>query len=347
MQNFYQLIDTVQNNCAITDARYARNMTMCTYLLEMRQYYRWEHDIPFPQGLPKDELGNWLVARESFWDSVEQSPYAPISIGTEIRDPFDSEAINQSLIPEGYVYSAGYGRFHKPHFFIGQLLKKEVRHGFTVLVSGCEYARDLISPPAALQNRTIFLRREAVRRMIWEKFEEWRWKKQNSIQGEAFACYAFESNPDAALEAMTDNEGEAMILHELGEGVAGELLGEKWNEMLAGMASIQSEIIARAMRDHLADCLFTLPSLIEKEAWCSLHFYFSNLNGMRRALFPLIIQAYQDWVTTGKLTALLDAADKGKTHWLDGCRELLDIFEEQGAENLEKQMLNRERALGL
>ena len=338
MRNFYQLVDTVQNNCAITDARYARNMTMCTYLLEMRQYYRWEHDIPFPQGLPKDDLGNWLVARENFWDSVEESPYSPISVGTEIRDPFDSDAINRSLIPEGYVYSAGYGRFHKPHFFIGQLLKKELRSGYTVLVSGCEYARDLISPPAALQNRTIFLRREAVRRMIWEKFEEWRWKKQNSIQGSAFACYAFESDPDAALEAMTDNEGEAMILHELGEGLAGELLGERWDDMLAGMTSIKAEVIARAMRDHLADCLSTLPSLIEKEAWCSLHFYFSNLNGMRRALFPLASQAYRKWVSTGELKPLLDAADKGKEHWLNECRQLLDVFAGQGKENMESRM---------
>ena len=339
MQNFYQLVDTIQNNCAITDARYARNMTMCTYLLEMRQYYRWEHDIPFPQCLPKDELGNWLVARENFWDSVEESPYSPIPVGAEIRDPFDSEAINNALIPEGYVYSAGYGRFHKPHFFIGQLLKKEQRNGFTVLVSGCEYARDLTSPPAALQNRTIFLRREVVRRMIWEKFEEWRWKQQNATQGNAFACYAFEADPDAALEAMTDNEGEAMILHELGEGLAGDLLGPRWEEMLAGMSSIKAEIMARAMRDHLADCLSTLPSLIEQEAWCSLHFYFSNLNGMRRALFPSAVRAYQQWENTGELKSLLDVVDKGKAHWMNGCRQMLDAFAEQGAVTMEKQML--------
>lgn len=341
MQNFYQLVDTIQKNCAITDARFARNMTMCTYLLEMRQYYRWEHDIPLPQGLPKDEVGNWLIARESFWDSVEESPYSPISIGSEVRDPFDSESINRALIPEGYVYSAGYGRFHKPHFFIAQLLKKEQRNGFTVLVSGCEYARDLISPPAALQNRTIFLRREAVRRMIWEKFEEWRWKKQNPIQGSAFSCYAFETNPDAALEAMTDNEGESMILHELGEGLAGDMLGERWEVMLAGITTVKAEVIARAMRDHLADCLTTLPALIENEAWSSLHFYFANLNGMRRELFPLAIQSYHKWQETGETISFWNMIEKGQQHWLNECRHLLSDFATNDTEKFESGLVAR------
>ena len=39
---FDRLVEAVQANCNITDARHARNMTMCTYLLEMRELYRWE-----------------------------------------------------------------------------------------------------------------------------------------------------------------------------------------------------------------------------------------------------------------------------------------------------------------
>ena len=36
------LVAAVRTNCHVTDARHARDMTMCTYLLEMRELYRWE-----------------------------------------------------------------------------------------------------------------------------------------------------------------------------------------------------------------------------------------------------------------------------------------------------------------
>ena len=330
MQNFHHLVDTVQKNCYITDARYARNMTMCTYLLEMRQYYRWENDIPYSKNPPKDELGNWMVERENLWNAVEESPYAPLQLGAELQDPFDSESINRKLLPEGYVYSGGYGRFHKPHFFLGELLKEENRNGFTILVSGCEYARDLISPPAALQNRTIYLRREAVRRFIWDKFEEWNWKKRDNTQASAFSFYDFQHNPNLALEVMTDNESEAMILHELGEGMAGELLGENWPEMLSTLTSIKAEIMARAVRDHLADCLSTLPALLDRDAVSSLHFYFANFNGMRKEIFPRALQAYQHWVASGDVKPLAEAVHQGKDHWLQVGQQLLNIYKTDG-----------------
>lgn len=330
MQNFHHLVDAVQQNCYITDARYARNMTMCTYLLEMRQYYRWENDIPYSKSPPKDELGNWMVERENLWNTVEESPYSPLRVGSDLNDPFDSESINQKLLPEGYVYSGGYGRFHKPHFFLGELLKEEKRNGFTILVSGCEYARDLISPPAALLNRTIYLRREAVRRYIWDKFEEWNWKKRDNTQASAFSFYDFQQNPNFALEIMTENESEAMILHELGEGMAGDLLGEGWPEMLSVLTSVKAEIMARAVRDHMADCLSTLPALLEREAVSSLHFYFANFNGMRKVLFPRVLKGYQTWVASGDIEPLAEAVCQGKDHWSKVGQQLLDIYNTHG-----------------
>lgn len=338
MQNFHRLVDVIQNNCDITDARHARSMTMCIYLLEMRQYYRWEHDLPFSQNPPKSDLGSWLVKREHHWDEVEDSQFSALHIGEDVKDPFEIEGINHLLIPEGYVYSAGFGRFNKPHFFLGQLLKKEQRDGFTILVSGCEYARDLIAPPAALQNKTIYLRREAVKRMIWEKFEEWRWGRRDKTGANAFSCYDFEADPEAALEMMTEVESEAMILHELGEGWSGELLGDEWENMLSAISSRKVEIIARAVRDHLADCMSTLPKLIENEAWCSLDFYFINLEGMRRALFPLMLIAFRTWRESGRVEPLIEAAQQGKTHWLKMARSMLEIFEQEGVLALEKHL---------
>ena len=78
LENLSALIDTVQKNCTITDARHARDMTVCTFLLEMREYYRWEMEIPYGARLPKDELGDWLNARESLWDTVEEEEFATL-----------------------------------------------------------------------------------------------------------------------------------------------------------------------------------------------------------------------------------------------------------------------------
>ena len=36
------LVQAVQTNCDIADARHARDVSLCTYLLGMREFYRWE-----------------------------------------------------------------------------------------------------------------------------------------------------------------------------------------------------------------------------------------------------------------------------------------------------------------
>ena len=49
-----QLASAVQRNCDISDARYAGDYGLCTFLLKMREYYRWENELPFARSLPKD-----------------------------------------------------------------------------------------------------------------------------------------------------------------------------------------------------------------------------------------------------------------------------------------------------
>ncbi len=65
LSNFPRLVQSVQRNCHIADARHAREMTLCNYLLEMREFYRWEHEVPLARALPRQELGNWISEREA------------------------------------------------------------------------------------------------------------------------------------------------------------------------------------------------------------------------------------------------------------------------------------------
>ena len=57
-QELNQLALTVQQNCHITDALHASNYSLCIYLLKMREYYRWEHRLPFSEPLQKQLVGD-------------------------------------------------------------------------------------------------------------------------------------------------------------------------------------------------------------------------------------------------------------------------------------------------
>jgi hypothetical protein len=145
--------------------------------------------------------------------------------------------------------------------------------------------------------------------------------------------YPFERDSDAALEALTDDEIQAVLLHELGEAGAGELLGEPWPRMLIEVAGTPVEIQARAVRDLLADCSVTLPELLAREADSSLHLFFANLRGMRAHLFPGLQAGYQRWVDGGPRGELRDLAARGREHW-QGVAEGLLRLHQGGPDNL-------------
>lgn len=325
---FDRLIDAVQRNCHIADARHAREMTLCTYLLEMREYYRWEAGIPLGDPLARAEVGAWLAEREALWERLGGESFGPLPLGDGEHEPFDVAAINAQLVPQGLVYGAGIGRFGKPHFFLGRLDRREAQDGLTVLVCECEYARDLTTMPAALQGDTVIVRREALRQWLWEKAEAWAMKRTPGALAQALAAYGYAEDARAALERMTDAETETLILHERGEHAAGRLLGVAWEDRLACSARRRAEILMRAVRDNLADCLVTLPALIERQAWPSLWFWFANLDGMRRALLPMLAAFDTAKVGSGETAKLRALAARGAAHFEALARRLLALEEE-------------------
>lgn len=310
----HQLIETVQHNCHLSDAKHAGDYTLCVYLLKMREYFRWEEHHPFKTELSTDDIGDWLTQREGLWDEIEQQDYKALTLGGKTFDAFDADGINALLKPQGLVYSGGLGFKAKPHFFLGRLGRTEAIDDFHILVSEKEFARDLTSPPAMSLNNTIYIRRESFRRLIWERTEEWRWNKPENAMARAIACYDFEADLEKALDEMTDNELEATILHEIGEIKAGRLLPD-WATMMSDIIFTPAEIMARAVRDHLADSLSTLPRLLKDKNQASIHFYFSNLTAMRKQIFPKLISAYESWLTDNNTDALEAAITHSSNHW--------------------------------
>jgi hypothetical protein len=315
----------VRTNCHISDARHATDYTLCVYLLKMREYYRWEHEIPFSASIPREALSGWLTGREALWNTLEGKPFASIPLSRQLHDPFDADPINEVLNSMGYVYSSGLGRNLKPHFFLGALEQRRVHEGYTLYISGKEYARDLAAPPAMSLGRTIFIRRESLRRMLWEKIEEWRWNRPVNAMQKAIDCYEFDAAPEEALERMTDRETRSLLLHEIGEIMAGEELGSGWEDLLAGMPHCKAELMMRAVRDHLSDALSTLPGLLDEAEPASLHFYFANLTSLRKLLYPSLLAAYAHWEQTGDLDRLLQLTEAGRRHWMSLAQEILAL----------------------
>jgi hypothetical protein len=130
---------------------------------------------------------------------------------------------------------------------------------------------------------------------------------------------------------MAATEGETLILHEIGEGMAEPLLGPAWREMLGGLSERRAELLARAVRDNLADCLSTLPALLERDAVPSLHFYFANFEGLRRSLFPRLWSAYAAWRKTGEEADLRLACRDGQAHWQEAAQRLLTAWQDDPA----------------
>jgi hypothetical protein len=316
-------VDAVQRNCDVADARYAREAPLCTYLLAMREQYRWEHDLPLTTAPPRVELGHWVAAREAHWDGLESSDFAPVPVGDRRYPPFDATSINCALRPHGLVYGAGHGRLGRPHFFLGRLARAEQRDGLTVLVSGREYARDVVPLLGALQGDTAYVRGDALRRVLWERIELWEARGHGGALRAALESFGYFGDREAAFERMVGAAVETVILHELGERAASGALGPGWEAMLGALRGVRAEALARAVRDNLADCLSTMPVLADRRDTGPLQLYFALFEGLRRELFPRLVAVQR--AAEGP-AALRTAAEAGARHWTRIGRLVLDTF---------------------
>ena len=336
-----QFINTVQHNCHIADALYAGDYTLCVYLLKMREMYRWEQAIDFKTMLTTDDVGDWLTTRESLWDEVEEQDYESLSISGNSYDAFDNDLINTLLNDNGLVYNAGLGIRCRPHFFVAELEERIEKNDYTILISSKEYARDMAAPAAMAQENTIFIRRESLRRVIWEILDDARVQGLDNPLTRAMSFYDFENDPEEALNQMTEAEIKYVIQHEIGEVKAGKILGDNWNDMTLKLARTQAEIMLRAIRDHLADSITTLPELIKNKDDASLHFYFGNMTAMRKHLAPRLVEAYEVWHKTGDYDLLINASQTLQNHWKGLAQAVMGLYNQSPeAESIEMLIKN-------
>lgn len=312
----HRLADVVQTNCDISDAAYAQDMTLCNYLLAMREHFRWEKRIPAGAEPERSQVGHWISEREARWEGLESKALVPLPLATGEADPFDVEAVNAEWLDAGWAYGAAVGRFGKPHFFLGRLARRETRAGVEILEIGREIARDLEATPASLTNRTIVLRMEAFERWLWTSAEAWAHTRRPGPMQQALAAYGYETDPAGAIAAMAGEQRETLLLHELGEHRAGRALGPEWETLMARLPDKRAELTVRAVRDLLADCLVTLPDIVARRDRDSLHFFLATVSSLRKALCPALPRAYERVISTGDWESLAACATAGASHWL-------------------------------
>ncbi|MDO9073018.1 MAG: hypothetical protein Q7U73_07115 [Rubrivivax sp.] len=344
--DFDPVVAAVQTNCHIADERHAGDMTLCIYLLQMREFYRWERGLAFGAALPRDAVGAWIAEREMLWASLASQDFVPVPCGPGATslDPFDVDAVNARLRPRGLLYGAGLVGTERPVFFLAELRGQERRDGLDVLTAGREIARGLLAPPAMLGGGArgpVVLREAALARWCWEKYEAYTLRP---VPGTAFhavvKAYGLDRDFEAALPRCLAEQGETLVLHELGEYQAGCQLGPHWATMRLALPTRRADLYARAVRDHLADLTVTLPTLLDRGADAALHFWFANFDGVRALLFPALQDAYAHWVHGDGGAALRRASDLGVIHFAHLAQEALtlhvqaDVLSGQAVERL-------------
>lgn len=319
------LSQAVQFNCDLSDRDFAADYSICIYLIRMREYYRWAQGLAHDQTLDQGELMDWVSEKEAVWEGLDAQQLMPIEYQGVQYSCFDVAGINRRLHPAGYTYSAGYGPFSKPVFMLAELTEIEVSEDYRLILAGRELARELTAPPAVMRDGEILIRTESVSRMIWDLLEEWQWHKPDNAMAELVKCFDFEGQPLEALQLASEELREVLILHEVGELIAGSQLADNWDEMLAD-ADRHLQMFARAVRDNLADCLSTLPALISQHNIAGIHFYFASLTPLRKAMFPQLEFAYQRWRRAQRLDGLQAAVICGQDHWQATATQLSDVY---------------------
>ena len=317
------LNQSVQHNCNIADAKHAASFTLCTYLMKMREFCRWDNGYALTHMLSKEEIGEWVSKREALWEDIEQQDYQTLNIDDQQYDPFQTEQINSKLLPLGLVYSGGLGNHCVPHFFLAKL---EAQHDYAdhkVIISSDEYARDLTAPPAMTLGDTIFIRKQSIRRMLWEKAQEWRWHKIENAMSKAFSYYPFDDDIDAALDAMTSVELKSILLHEKGEIETSHRLGDEWKMLLTEVTDARVELMLRTIKDLYADTSVTLPALIESNNIASLHFFAGNMTALRKDLCPSFVTTYKAWCEGASLEYFSAWVLRSQQHWQQLTQALL------------------------
>jgi hypothetical protein len=346
-----QITRQVQRNCDIADAGSGAVFSLCGFLLRLRDFYKWEHDLlPWQEPEPATLL-EWVEAREEMWLEIAEEPFQPISMDGETFDAFDLDAINGRLRPSGLVYGAGYVAGMKPSFLLAELVESRRIDSLRVDTVSRELARDLYATPAMRQGERIFARRSAMLFFLWDQILEMRPSAKAALSF-AFRQYDLDvedlrrspKEMGPRLQHVAATELQAWIYHELGEAREDAFGGLLWQEMVATYAGSPVEIFARSVKDLLADTHADglLGHIVNQGLKGSLGFFVALMRSFMRMVFPEILEAFTQFLASGDWAVIEKARKRGHTKALGLAEALIALHEEgrrRGADWARKEIV--------
>jgi len=293
-----QILPAIQKNCSIADASHSGLFSLCGLFLRLKDQYNWEEKKPPWSPTSKPRLLQWIEHKEALWLDLQNTPLEPIILNGKSFDVLNSRGLNQTLIPLGLYYGAGYARGLQPTFFLGSTREIRQIKDYTIIVLDRELACDLSLSPAQRQGKIIVLRQEPLRFFLWAKIQETE-QFEREATAKALCYYSWDPAlpPDRQLESLVKSEQETVLFHELGEASDRTIPRRLWTSLLGLFPFSRVELYLRSLKDLLADThpQGSLQHIIKERKKGSLAFYLSNLKGLRRALFPEMVSAIQDF----------------------------------------------------
>ena len=295
------IVQDIQHNCNISDARDHGIYTMCTMVLKLRNLYKWENDLePWQEPEPADLL-DWIEAKEDYWKTITDEPYRHLDINGCAYSPDDPPAINAYFSDRQMVYGAGYGRSMKAIFFLAEKTEQRTVAGLPVLILGKERAKEMASPFAMAQDGVIFIRKESLRFFLWDSIQELRASCRGSFR-HALELYGLLQDGQLhqqrfkdSLDNIVDAELDLFVYHEVGEVLQTTFDSSILQTIISRFPGSVYELVSRSIKDILADTHpgGLLSHLISEKMETSLSFYVGFLDGLRKELFPEIIDAHE------------------------------------------------------
>ncbi len=324
------VLQDIKFNCDVSDARYWGYFSICGLLMRYRDLFRSEQGLEPWSPVQREEIAAWIERKESGWSGLEGREFRNLTIDGSEYDPFDVTGINRAIDGKGYVYGAGYGMYLKPTFFLGRVRTVDQVEGHIVHTTEREIVRDLFTAPAMLQERSIFLRLEPLKALLWDRFSELR-PDCGPAMTNAFQAYGITPGQPVGdtftrqLEHMVISYSGVLLRHELAESREAV---PQWKELLAQAGDRKTEHFLRAVKDLVADTSDAGPfrSIVETRDRGALGLSVGLMDGYRRLLFPEVREAYGRFLKDGAWEAVEDARRTGHTRFLALRQGILYLF---------------------
>lgn len=336
--NLEEVTSQVLHNCEVSDSQYAGLYSVCGLALRLRDLYKWEYSLAPWVEVDSSEILDWIGEKEETWERLMEESFDDISILGHSYDPFDAKGINKVLEPYGFFYGAGFVQSLRPTFFLAALEEKRRINGHHVYILGQEKARDLLTLPALTQQDEILIRRESARLFLWDRIF-FLGKSGREALKFALETYGIESQDNKALRSnlaqISDNEIETYIYHELGEIHDTNFDRDIWREIIAAFPHSPIELLVRTIKDILADTneQGTLSYIMKERKKASLAFYVAFLDGLRKVLFPELVETFQSFAKTHDWKLVDQAVSSGYNNAKKHTETICRIFNEGKEKN--------------